>query len=66
VDFYSNRYVGVNLDNPSFAGIARSFGCEGVTVEQLADVVRARAAVRGAEAGQDHGASEDDGDAGIG
>jgi sulfoacetaldehyde acetyltransferase len=38
VDFYSNRYVGVNLDNPSFAGIARAFGCEGVTVDKLADV----------------------------
>ena len=38
VDFYSNRYVGVNLDNPSFAGIARAFGCEGVTVDKLSDV----------------------------
>jgi sulfoacetaldehyde acetyltransferase len=38
VDFYSKRYVGVNLDNPSFAGIARAFGCEGVTVDKLADV----------------------------
>jgi sulfoacetaldehyde acetyltransferase len=38
VDFYSNRYVGVNLDNPGFAGIARAFGCEGVTVDKLADV----------------------------
>ena len=40
VDFYSNRYVGVNLDNPSFAGIARAFGCAGATVDKLADVVR--------------------------
>jgi sulfoacetaldehyde acetyltransferase len=38
VDFYSNRFVGVNLDNPSFAAVARAFGCEGVTVNELADV----------------------------
>jgi len=38
VDFYSRRYQGVNLVNPSWAGIARAFGCEGVTVERLADV----------------------------
>ena len=38
VDFYSRRYQGVNLENPSWAGVARSFGCEGVTVDRLADV----------------------------
>ena len=38
VDFYSRRYQGVNLENPSWAGIARAFGCEGVTVDRLADV----------------------------
>jgi sulfoacetaldehyde acetyltransferase len=38
VDFYSRRFLGVNLENPSWAGIARAFGCEGVTVERLADV----------------------------
>jgi sulfoacetaldehyde acetyltransferase len=38
VDFYSRRYQGVNLQNPSWAGVARAFGCEGVTVERLADV----------------------------
>jgi len=38
VDFYARRYQGVNLENPSWAGIARAFGCEGVTVERLADV----------------------------
>ena len=38
VDFYSRRYQGVNLENPSWAGVARAFGCEGVTVERLADV----------------------------
>ncbi len=38
VDFYSNRYQGVELDNPSWAGVARSFGCEGITVDKLSDV----------------------------
>jgi sulfoacetaldehyde acetyltransferase len=38
VDFYSRRYQGVNLENPSWAGVARAFGCEGVSVERLADV----------------------------
>ena len=38
VDFYSRRYQGVNLENPSWAKVAQAFGCEGVTVERLADV----------------------------
>ena len=38
VDFYSRRYQGVNLENPSWAGVARAFGCEGVTVDRLTDV----------------------------
>jgi sulfoacetaldehyde acetyltransferase len=38
VDFYSRRFQGVNLANPSWAGLARAFGCEGVTVDRLADV----------------------------
>jgi sulfoacetaldehyde acetyltransferase len=38
VDFYATRFVGVNLDNPSFADIARSMGAEGVCVENLGDV----------------------------
>ena len=32
MDFYSDRYVGTNLDNPSFAEISRAMGGEGVTV----------------------------------
>jgi sulfoacetaldehyde acetyltransferase len=50
VDFYSRRYQGVNLENPSWAGIARAFGCEGVAVERLADVgpaLRAAAKAQG-------------------
>jgi len=35
VDFYNTRFLGVNLDNPSWADIARSMGAEGVTVQDL-------------------------------
>jgi len=47
VDFYSRRYQGVNLENPSWAAVARAFGCEGATVERVADIAPAlRAAAR--------------------
>ncbi len=53
VDFYSRRYQGVNLANPSWAGVARAFGCEGITVERLADVAPAlNAAVRAQSEGR--------------
>jgi sulfoacetaldehyde acetyltransferase len=38
VDFYSNRFLGVNLENPSFAGIAKAMGAEGVKVESVSQV----------------------------
>jgi sulfoacetaldehyde acetyltransferase len=38
VDFYSRRYQGVELENPSWAGVAKSFGCEGVVVDKVGDV----------------------------
>jgi sulfoacetaldehyde acetyltransferase len=38
VDFYSRRFQAVNLDSPSWAAVAKAFGCDGVTVERLADV----------------------------
>jgi sulfoacetaldehyde acetyltransferase len=38
VDFYSQRFNAVNLDSPSWAAVARAFGCEGVTVDKLSDV----------------------------
>jgi sulfoacetaldehyde acetyltransferase len=38
VDFYANRFVGVELENPSWAGVARAMGANGVTVEKLGDV----------------------------
>jgi sulfoacetaldehyde acetyltransferase len=47
VDFYSRRFQAVNLASPSWAGVARAFGCEGITVDRLADVGPAlQAAVR--------------------
>ena len=52
VDFYSRRYQGVNLQNPSWAAVARAFGCDGVTVERLADV---GPALRAAAAAQSEG-----------
>jgi sulfoacetaldehyde acetyltransferase len=38
VDFYNRRFVAGELDNQSFAGIARAMGAEGVTVDKLEDV----------------------------
>jgi sulfoacetaldehyde acetyltransferase len=38
VDFYRNRFVGVDLENPNWAGIAKAFGCEGVRVDRLSGV----------------------------
>jgi len=38
VDFYGNRFMGTNLENPSFAEIARSMGAQAITVEELDDV----------------------------
>jgi len=39
VDFYANRFIGVNLDHqPSWAAVARAMGAEGVRVEKASDV----------------------------
>jgi sulfoacetaldehyde acetyltransferase len=38
VDFYSRRFVAADLDNPSFAAVARSMGADGVVVDQLGEV----------------------------
>ncbi|GLQ76396.1 sulfoacetaldehyde acetyltransferase [Vibrio sp. vnigr-6D03] len=38
VDFYNRRFVAGELDNQSFAEIARSMGAEGITVDKLEDV----------------------------
>jgi sulfoacetaldehyde acetyltransferase len=36
--WFGDRYVGVNLENPSFAEVARSMGAEGVTVDSIDQV----------------------------
>jgi len=38
VDFYSRRFQAVNLTSPSWAGVAKAFGCEGVAVDRLSEV----------------------------
>jgi len=39
VDFYANRFIGVNLDRqPSWAAVAKAMGAEGVRVEKTSDV----------------------------
>ncbi|WP_116109730.1 sulfoacetaldehyde acetyltransferase [Amycolatopsis ruanii] len=38
VDFYNRRFVAGELDNESFAGIARAMGADGVVVDQLDQV----------------------------
>ena len=38
VDFYNRRFVAGELDNQSFAGIARSMGAESITVDRIEDV----------------------------
>jgi sulfoacetaldehyde acetyltransferase len=39
VDFYENRFLGVNLDKqPSWATVARAMGAEGVTIDKVGDV----------------------------
>ncbi|CAG0998029.1 sulfoacetaldehyde acetyltransferase [Burkholderiales bacterium] len=50
VDFYANRFVGVNLDKqPSWAEVATAMGADGHRIEKLADVgpaLRAAAAAQ--------------------
>ena len=50
VDFYSRRYQGVNLENPSWAKVAQAFGCEGISVERLTDIEPALRAASAAQA----------------
>jgi sulfoacetaldehyde acetyltransferase len=39
VDFYENRFLGVNLDHqPSWAAVAKAMGAEGRRIEKLSDV----------------------------
>ena len=39
VDFYSDRFIGTNLYNPSFAEVARTMGAEGIKVTRFASVM---------------------------
>ena len=41
IDFYNDRYVGTNLDNPSFAEIAKSMGAQGIRVTKPEDIGQA-------------------------
>ena len=41
VDFYNRRFVADELDNPSFAGVAKAMGAEGIVVDRLDDVGKA-------------------------
>jgi sulfoacetaldehyde acetyltransferase len=38
VDFYADRYVGTNLENPSFATIAKAMGADGIRVDHPDEV----------------------------
>ncbi|MFZ5509911.1 MAG: sulfoacetaldehyde acetyltransferase [Pseudomonadota bacterium] len=38
VDFYSRRFVGTDLENPSFAAVARTMGADGHVIDRLSDV----------------------------
>ena len=47
IDYYADRFVGTNLDNPSFAGIAKAMGGDGITVshaDEVGDALRQAAA----------------------
>ncbi|MGH6930896.1 MAG: sulfoacetaldehyde acetyltransferase, partial [Dongiaceae bacterium] len=47
IDFYADRYVGTNLQNPSFAAIAKAMGGEGIKVEhpdKVGDALKAAVA----------------------
>ena len=47
IDYYDNRFVGTNLDNPSFAEIARAMGADGHRIDradQVGDALREAAA----------------------
>jgi len=43
IDYYADRYIGTNLKNPSFAGIAKAMGADGITVahpDQVGDALK--------------------------
>jgi sulfoacetaldehyde acetyltransferase len=47
IDFYADRFVGTNLENPSFAAVARAMGAQGIAVDSpdmIGDALRMAAA----------------------
>lgn len=38
IDFYDDRFLGTNLKNPDFAGVAREMGANGYKVEKAGDI----------------------------
>jgi sulfoacetaldehyde acetyltransferase len=38
IDFYDDRFLGTNLKNPDFAGIAREMGANGYKVEKASEI----------------------------
>jgi sulfoacetaldehyde acetyltransferase len=47
IDYFSSRFVGTNLANPSFAEIGRAMGADGIVVSQpdeVGDALRAAVA----------------------
>ncbi|MEX2202423.1 MAG: sulfoacetaldehyde acetyltransferase [Dongiaceae bacterium] len=43
IDFYNDRYLGTNLENPSFAAVAKAMGADGIRVDapdQIGDALK--------------------------
>jgi sulfoacetaldehyde acetyltransferase len=44
VDYFADRYLGTNLENPNFADIAKAMGGQGMTVGRVGEIGDALAA----------------------
>ena len=47
IDYFDNRFVGTNLENPNFAEVARAMGAEGIRIshqDQVGDALKAAVA----------------------
>jgi sulfoacetaldehyde acetyltransferase len=38
IDYFNNRYLGTNLENPNFADVAKAMGAKGMTVDEVGDI----------------------------
>ena len=38
IDYFNNRYLGTNLENPNFAEVAKAMGAKGITVDHVDDI----------------------------